>query len=87
MPQLYLDLYRKAVTHLTVGWHGEPMWGRVKGEQAAEAAQSIGIREDLGTSLTTLCCMDFRWSVTSTGRTWDSSVEQVRLGKVEISST
>lgn len=27
------------------------MWGRVKGEQAAEAAQSIGIREDLGTSV------------------------------------
>lgn len=59
------------------------MWERV-----AEAAQSTGIREDLGKSLTALCYMDFKWAVTSTGRTtWDSSVEQVRLGEVEISPT
>lgn len=45
-----------------------PCW-RVKGEWAADAAQGIGIREDLGKSLTALCYMDFRWAVMSTGRT------------------
>lgn len=84
----YLDLCRKVGTHLTVECHGEPTWERVKGEWVAEAPQSTGIREDLGKPLTALCYMDFKWAVTSTGRkAWDSSVEQVRLGEVEISST